>query len=159
MSRPKDTTATVIPGLRYQDAPKAIDWLCRAFGFEKRLVVPGEGDSIAHAQLTYGNGMIMLGSAGTHGGSFDDLLRTPAELGGANTQAPYVIVDDCKAHYERARVPAPRSCWTSRTRTTAAAATPAATPRATSGASATTIPGRSDCRGAPASYSSRSWSR
>ena len=103
MSRPKDTTATVIPGLRYQDAPEAIDWLCRAFGFEKHLVVPGEGDSVAHAQLRYGNGMIMLGSAGRHGGGYDELVRTPAEVGGFNTQAPYVIVDDCKAHYERAR--------------------------------------------------------
>ncbi len=103
MSRPKDTTATVIPGLRYQDAPKAIDWLCRAFGFERHLVVPGVGDTIAHAQLTFGNGMIMLGSAGKHGGGYDELVRTPAEVGGFNTQAPYVIVDDCKAHYERAR--------------------------------------------------------
>ena len=103
MSRPKDSPTTIVPGLRYQDAPKAIDWLCRAFGFEKRLVVPGEGDTIAHAQLVYGNGMIMLGSAGKHGGGFDELLRTPAEVGGANTQAPYVIVDDCRAHYEKAR--------------------------------------------------------
>jgi uncharacterized glyoxalase superfamily protein PhnB len=35
MSRPKDTTATLIPSFRYKDAPKAIEWLCRAFGFEK----------------------------------------------------------------------------------------------------------------------------
>ncbi len=103
MSRPKNTTSTVIPGLRYQDAPKAIDWLCRAFGFEKHLVVPGEGDTIAHAQLRFGNGMVMLGSAGRHGGGYDELVRTPAEVGGFNTQAPYVIVEDCKAHYERAR--------------------------------------------------------
>jgi uncharacterized glyoxalase superfamily protein PhnB len=103
MSRPKDTTATIIPGLRYQDAPKAIDWLCRAFGFERHLVVPGEGGGIAHAQLTYGNGMIMLGSAARHGGGYDELLRCPAEVGGFNTQAPYVIVEDCDAHYARAR--------------------------------------------------------
>ena len=103
MSRPKNTTSTVIPGLRYQDAPKAIDWLCQAFGFEKQLVVPGEGDTIAHAQLRFGNGMVMLGSAGRHGGGYDELVRTPAEVGGFNTQAPYVIVEDCKAHYERAR--------------------------------------------------------
>ncbi len=50
MSAPKDTPVTIIPGLRYQDAPKAIDWLCRAFGFEKKLVVPGEGGSITHAR-------------------------------------------------------------------------------------------------------------
>jgi uncharacterized glyoxalase superfamily protein PhnB len=103
MSRPKDTTATIIPGLRYQDAPKAIDWLCRAFGFERHLVVPDEGGGIAVAQLRYGNGMIMLGSAGRHGGGYDELVRRPAEVGGFNTQAPYVIVEDCDAHYARAR--------------------------------------------------------
>ncbi len=54
--------ANIIPTLRYGDAAAAIDWLCRAFGFEKHLVVPGDNDTIAHAQLTLGNGMIMLGS-------------------------------------------------------------------------------------------------
>ncbi len=59
----KATTATVIPGLRYADAATAIESLCRAFGFERHLVVPSEDGTIAHAQLTFGNGMIMLGSA------------------------------------------------------------------------------------------------
>ena len=57
-------TPTVIPTMRYRDAPAAIEWLCKAFGFEKHLVVPGPGGTIAHAQLTCGNGMIMLGSLG-----------------------------------------------------------------------------------------------
>ena len=57
------TVATIVPCLRYRDAPKAIDWLCAAFGFEKQLVVPGENGTIVHAQLKFGNGMIMLGSA------------------------------------------------------------------------------------------------
>ncbi len=103
MSRPKDTTATVISSLRYQDAPKAIDWLCRAFGFERHLVVPGEGDTIAHAQLTFGRGMIMLGSSGSHGDRFDELVKAPGELGGVGTQSLYVIVDDADAHLARAR--------------------------------------------------------
>ena len=47
----------------HQDAAAAIEWLCNAFGFEKHLVVPGENGGIAHAQLAFGNGMIMLGSA------------------------------------------------------------------------------------------------
>jgi len=102
MSVPKKTIATVIPGMRYHDAPAAIQWLCRAFGFEKRLVVPGEGGSIAHAQLTFGNGMIMLGSAGAHGGGYDALVKTPRELGGVGSQAAYVIVEDPRAHYDRA---------------------------------------------------------
>jgi len=103
MSRPKAMTATVVPTLRYQDAPRAIDWLCRAFGFEKHLVVPGEGGTIAHAQLAFGHGMIMLGSSGAHGGGFDALVTTPAEVGGVGTQSLYVIVDDADAHLARAR--------------------------------------------------------
>ena len=50
----KPTTANVIPCMRYHDAPAAIEWLCRAFGFEKHLVVPGEHGAIAHAQLSFG---------------------------------------------------------------------------------------------------------
>jgi len=103
MAGAKDTTATIIPSLRYVDAPKAIDWLCRAFGFEKGLVVPVENDTIAHAQLTYGRGMIMLGSSGGHGGGFDELVKAPSELGGIGTQSPYVIVEDADAHLAQAR--------------------------------------------------------
>lgn len=104
MSAPKNTTANLVPSLRYQDAPKAIDWLCRAFGFEKHLVVPGDdAGSIAHAQLTYGRGMLMLGSAGKHGGGYDELVKTPAEVGGVGTQGTYVIVEDADAHFSRAR--------------------------------------------------------
>ncbi len=103
MSLPKKSTVNVIPGMRYADAPAAIDWLCRAFGFEKHLVVPGEGEGvIAHAQLRYGNGMIMLGSAGKHGGGFDELMTTPREIQGRETQSAYVIVEDVDAHHERA---------------------------------------------------------
>ena len=83
MSLPKKTTVNVMPGMRYHDAPAAIDWLCRAFGFEKHLVVPGDEEGvIAHAQLRYGNGMIMLGTAGRHDGGFDEIMTTPREIGG-----------------------------------------------------------------------------
>ena len=95
------TKPNVIPTLRYRDAPAAIDWLCDAFGFERHLVVPGEGDTIAHAQLTCGNGMIMLGSAGDD--DFGRLQKTPADVGGVGTQSPYIIVPDADAHYERAK--------------------------------------------------------
>lgn len=94
-------TATVIPGMRYQDAPAAIRFLGEAFGFEERLVVPDEDGGIAHAQLVCGNGMIMLGSArdDEHG----QLMRTPAEAGGC-THGVYVLVEgDLAAHGERAR--------------------------------------------------------
>ena len=44
----KQTVSTIIPALRYRDAPAAIDWLCRAFGFEKHLVVPNDDGTVAH---------------------------------------------------------------------------------------------------------------
>ena len=47
-------SACIIPTLKYADAGAAIEWLCKAFGFEKHLVVPGDNGSIAHAQLTFG---------------------------------------------------------------------------------------------------------
>ena len=67
--------ATIIPTLRYHDASAAIEWLGRAFGFEKHLVVPGEGGRIDHAQLVLGDGMIMVGSA--RDDEFGRLQKTP----------------------------------------------------------------------------------
>ena len=92
--------ATIIPTLRYRDAAAAIEWLCRAFGFEKQLVVPGDAGTIAHAQLTFGNGMIMLGTA--RDDDFGKLQKTPAAVGGIGTQSPYLIVADADAHHTRA---------------------------------------------------------
>jgi uncharacterized glyoxalase superfamily protein PhnB len=57
-----NTVATIIPRLRYRDALAAIDWLCAAFGFEKQAVYAGDDGVVQHAQLTFGNGMIMFGS-------------------------------------------------------------------------------------------------
>ena len=94
-------TSPVIPTLRYHDAPKAIDWLVEAFGFERHLVVEGDEGRIDHAQLTYGSGMLMCGSHDDHGG-YDDLVRT-VQLVGAPTGGMYVVVDDVDAHAERAQ--------------------------------------------------------
>ena len=92
--------ANIIPCLRYRDAAAAIDWLCRAFGFERHMVVPGEGSTIAHAQLTLGNGMVMLGSA--RDDEFGKLMKTPAQVGGVSTQSAYIVVADADAHHARA---------------------------------------------------------
>ena len=96
----KTTTATVIPTMRYNDARAAIEWLCEAFGFEKHLVVPGKDDTIVHAQLVFGNGMVMLGSA--RESEFDNLQKPPSALGDAVSQSPYIIVEDADKHYARA---------------------------------------------------------
>ena len=90
-------SSTVSPCLRYADAPKMIDWLCDTFGFTRHLVVPNESGGIAHAQLTLGSGMIMLGSVGD--GDYDRALGTPA----GGSQSPYVVVPDADAVYAKAK--------------------------------------------------------
>jgi uncharacterized glyoxalase superfamily protein PhnB len=90
--------STVIPSLRYRDAPAAVTWLAEAFGFEERLVVPGGDGRIAHAEMTYGTGMVMFGSIWD-----DDLnVTTPEALSGASTHGIFVIVEDPDAHHGRA---------------------------------------------------------
>ena len=96
----KQTVATVIPALQYQDAPAAIEFLCRAFGFEKNAVYEGEGGSIAHAQLKLGNGMVMLGSVKDT--EYGKLLVRPRDAGGV-TMSVYVVVEDADAHFARAK--------------------------------------------------------
>jgi len=99
-SIPKNTRATVIPCLRYRDAPAAIEWLCSTFGFEKQLVVPNEDGTIAHAQLGYGNGMIMLGSV--FDTEFGRLMKQPSQTDKAVTQSAYLVVNDADLVYGRA---------------------------------------------------------
>ncbi len=93
--------SAIIPAMRYQDAPAAIDWLCEAFGLERHLVVPGPDGTITHAQLSFGSGMIMLGSGKK--GEFDKMLRQPGETDGQVTQTIYMVVDDVDGHCDRAR--------------------------------------------------------
>jgi uncharacterized glyoxalase superfamily protein PhnB len=54
----------VWPCLRYDDAPAAIDFLKKAFGFVDTIVVPGElPGTVAHAELRWPlGGGVMLGS-------------------------------------------------------------------------------------------------
>ena len=92
--------STVIPTMRYRDAGRMIDWLCGAFGFERRMVIDDGSGGIAHAELTFGDGMIMLGSA--RDDDFGKLQSTPAVLGGT-TQSPYIVVADADAAYARAK--------------------------------------------------------
>jgi uncharacterized glyoxalase superfamily protein PhnB len=101
MTAARQTVSTVIPTMRYEDAPAAVEWLCRAFGFRKQLVVPGERGEILHAQLSFGNGMVMLGST-SNDGEFGQYVKPPREAGGLATQSAYVVVADADQHYAHA---------------------------------------------------------
>jgi len=85
--------------LVYAEAATAIDWLCRAFGFEVQLKVEADNGKIAHSQLVLGDGLIMLGDV-ERGRTW---RKSPKELGGANTQTLALFVDDVDAHCARAR--------------------------------------------------------
>ena len=92
--------STIIPGHRYHDAAAAIHWLCSVLGFERHAIYEGENGKIAHAELTLGNGMIMLGS-----GKDDDFSRTfqsPDDLGGTETRIVYVVVSNAEEVLARA---------------------------------------------------------
>jgi uncharacterized glyoxalase superfamily protein PhnB len=87
-----------IPTLHYADAHAALDWLERAFGFERHAVYE-DGGKVVHAELRIGsNGMVMLGSARENQYG----LKTPRETG-APTSGIYVIIADTDAHCARAR--------------------------------------------------------
>jgi uncharacterized glyoxalase superfamily protein PhnB len=84
----------IFPCLRYADAPKAIEWLNKVFGFEKQLVVPTENNIVAHAQLRLGPGMIMMGSRGK---------PDPKNPWATERFGTYVVVPGIDAHYARAK--------------------------------------------------------
>jgi uncharacterized glyoxalase superfamily protein PhnB len=87
-------------GIVYRDPAKAIDWLCKAFGFEVQIKVEGEGGQILHSELVLGGGLISLGSGEGKGRTW---RKSPLDVGGANTQSCCVYVDDVDAHCARAR--------------------------------------------------------
>lgn len=82
----------------YDDPRAAIDWICKTFGFETKLLVEGEGGRVEHSELVFSDGLIMVGDAGKR-----EFQASPAAIEGRNTQALLVIVDDVDKHCERAR--------------------------------------------------------
>ena len=86
------THPTMFPSLTYDDAKAAVEFLGDAFGFERHAVYAADDGRIQHAELRYGNGIAMLGSAGA---------EKPAARGRAG--GIYVVVDDPDAHCAQAR--------------------------------------------------------
>jgi len=93
--------STVVPCLRYPDAPAAIDWLCASFGFVRHAVYANPDGQIGHAELTLNGGMIMVSSVLET--PFSRYRLEPAECGGRETQTTYLIVADADAVYARAK--------------------------------------------------------
>jgi uncharacterized glyoxalase superfamily protein PhnB len=88
-------TQSIFATFRYRDAVAAIDFLERAFGFERGMVVEGPDGAVHHAELRFAGEWIMLGST-----SEGDDGRLAFDSGPTWT---YLVVDDPDARFERAR--------------------------------------------------------
>ena len=87
--------------LCYRDPKAALEFLEAAFGFEPTMVIVDADDNLAHSEMSYGDGVIMVGNAW----SADH--ASPASIGGKNTQTVHVHIPAAAgtvdAHCERAR--------------------------------------------------------
>jgi PhnB protein len=92
---PPENTPRVTPYLYYQDVAAALRFLADAFGFHEKLRMPGPDGKVAHAEMTLGDGLVMMGCPGAD-------YRNPKRLG-QTTQSLYVYVDDVDAHCARAK--------------------------------------------------------
>jgi uncharacterized glyoxalase superfamily protein PhnB len=68
---PNRDAPSIYPTLRYRDAPAAIRFLTDAFGLVAGEVVTTPDGRVAHAQLSWQHGIVMLSSRGDEPGPFD----------------------------------------------------------------------------------------
>jgi uncharacterized glyoxalase superfamily protein PhnB len=98
---PKPTPAgwpRVASSIFYDDANAAIDFLCRAFGFEVKIKVDGEPGVVVHSELTWGSdGLVMVGTARRA------WAKSPRAISGACTQSLMIYVDDVDGFVAHAR--------------------------------------------------------
>jgi uncharacterized glyoxalase superfamily protein PhnB len=87
MSTTAPRRPTFIPSIIYRDNRAALKWLQQAFGFEPSEVLTDSKDNIVHAEMSYGDGVIMVGS------EFTSWAKSPASVGDCNTQRVHVRLE------------------------------------------------------------------
>jgi len=98
MAQHPSEQSKVIPSLFYRDVAAALEWLEKAFGFEPRLCVTDGKGVVMHAEMSYGDGRIMMGPTG-----WVDWAKSPRDVGGANTCIVHIAVDNADDHCAAAR--------------------------------------------------------
>lgn len=92
------TAPNLSSALSYREPMRMLDWLEAAFGFERAMVIVDADGKLVHSQMRYGSGQVMIGTEWT------DKHRSPASVGGVNTQTVHIqLAEDIDAHCERAR--------------------------------------------------------
>lgn len=90
--------ATLGVGLFYRDPFAALDWLERAFGFTRSMLVTEADGAIVHAEMRFGDAYIVVDHEWT------DFVASPLSTGGRNTQMVYLrVADGLDAHFACAR--------------------------------------------------------
>ena len=90
---------SVYATLRYEDPHAAIAWLVDVLGFTKHEIHEGENGSIEHAQLAFGDDLIMLGT-GEHSGPLTLYLGTD-DIDGRHQRAVEAGADVVEAPVDR----------------------------------------------------------
>jgi len=88
----------VSPYLTVKDAGASLAFYESAFGFTTRNVNKGPDGSIMHVEMTWKDGVIMLGPEGAYGG----LTRSPSTSGVLSPVHLYVYCEDVDALFGRA---------------------------------------------------------
>ena len=94
IANPPENMPRISPYLYYQDVAGALSWLTRAFGLRERMRMPGPDGRIAHAEMEFADGVVMMGRPGSD-------YRNPKQLGQV-TQSLYLYVDEVDKHFRRA---------------------------------------------------------
>jgi uncharacterized glyoxalase superfamily protein PhnB len=98
MATPLPPRPALMPALIYRDNRAALEWLQNAFGFEIVMVLTDSKGAIVHAEMSHRDGLIAIGYEWT------DWAKSPASVGGKNTQRLHVYLESgIDKHCERAR--------------------------------------------------------
>lgn len=91
-------TAALRSALFYQDPKAALAWLEKAFGFELTMLIEDADGALAHSQMTFGDGLVMIGQ------EWSADHKSPKSVGGKNTQTVGIHIEtDIEAHFQRAK--------------------------------------------------------
>jgi PhnB protein len=102
------TYPDVIPMIAYEDGPRAMDWLTKAFGFRERVRMLADDGRLSHGEMQAGGGLIMLATP-TPDYRGPKSHRDSCEQARKWSAVPFIIdgvlvyVNDVGAHYEQAR--------------------------------------------------------
>ena len=95
VATPPQNMPRISPYLYYEDVAGALAWLSRAFGLKERMRMPGPDGRVAHAEMEFQDGVVMMGHP-------DPDYRNPKRLG-AVTQSLYIYTDEIDKHFRRAK--------------------------------------------------------